>query len=151
MKMGKLIICLLFGLCLCACSPRGQDPSAAMGEVLVACALPSGTVYTLGEETGVALDEDLEEVLFGKDTLDGVRRGALYLSAREKLCEAAIFECYSVTEAKKLAELCLRRGEWLGQYEPAVTTGVCLRGRWVLWAAAESHESLLGALSRAVK
>ena len=153
-KIGWLIFCVALTVMLCSCSGERVMPSKAVSEALAGCALPSGTVYVLGEgEQGVVLTEELLGRLFGdcEEGFGGVSSGALYLSARESICEAAVFYCYAASETREVAELCHARGELLARYESSVSAAVVVKGRYVLFAASEEPEPILAALSRAIK
>ncbi len=154
MKIYRMILCLILLLSLCSCSHAKVMPNDALGEALVGCALPSGTVYTLGEGGGgIALTQDLLSRLFGdcEEAVSGVEYGAIYLSARETVCEAAVFYCYAAGEARDMAELCLARGEALARYDDVIVSKVTVKGKYVLWAACEEPETVVAALARAVK
>lgn len=154
MKAWKGIFCLLLVLSVCSCGRVRVPPIAALGEALACCQLPSGTVYTRsGEEGGADLTGEMQDRLFdgGEDALRGAQSFALYLSARERVCEAAIFYCYSAGEAKKIAELCLARGEELKRYDGGILSQVAVKGKYVLFAACEEPDTVVSALGRALK
>ncbi len=154
MRICKIFLCLCLVLTLSSCSSARVMPCDALGEVLVGCALPSGTVYALGEgEGGIALTDELLHRLFGdcEEKISGVESGAVYLSARESVCEAAVFYCYAAGETREVVELCRERGELLARYEASVSCEVAVKGRYVLFAASEDPKPILAALARAVK
>lgn len=129
----------------CSCSRASVTPSTAMGELLASHSLPSGVVYT--SELGG--DKMLTELL-GASELEGVESFALYLSARGKVCEVAVFACYSKGEARELAELCAKRGAFLSRHESGVSSKILVKGSYLLWAASDDPNTLISTLSQAV-
>ena len=127
-------------------------PHEAVGEALIGCSLPAGQIYTLGDEAGEgkASDEALFRVLFEgyEEGMHGVEASAVYLSARENICELAVFLCYGDT--KDTLNMCLKRGDFLSRYEPNTHSLSMVKGRYVLFAAGENPNSLLDALGRAL-
>ena len=126
-------------------------PSAVVSEALAGCTLPSGRVYALGAaKTGKQSDEDMFRLLFDEfeTGMAGVRCSSVYLSAREKLCEMAVFLCYGDT--MDTVDMCQRRGEFLARSNVDVQYMTAVKGKYVLFAVGEDPETLLSALSRAV-
>lgn len=153
-KICKIGLCLLLVLLLSSCGKTAILPREAVGEVLVGCSLPSGVVYTSDEAgRGMELTQEMLFRLFGDcaEIMSGVESCAIYLSARETVCEMGVFYCYAAGEARQVAELCLARGEELARYDDAIVSKVTLKGRYVLWAASEDPEPIVAALGRAVR
>ena len=151
MKICKMVLCFSLIFLLCSCSNMKIMPSVAVSEALAGCALPSGRVYTLWEsEQGDRSDEDMFRLLFdGYETgMAGVRCSSVYLSAREGLCEMAVFLCYGDT--MDTVDMCQRRGEFLVRSDKDVQYMTSVKGKYVLFAVGEHPETLLAALSRAV-
>ena len=131
--------------CLCSCSRIRVTPSEAMGELLASHSLPSGVVYT--SESG---GEEMLVQILGTDELQEVESFALYLSARDRVCEAAVFSCYSKGEARALAELCTKRGEFLARRDKGVASKVLVKGKYLLWAVSEDPDALVRSLGDAI-
>ncbi len=138
--------------CLSSCSEGRVPPREAIGALLAAHELPSGVVYAdeAGDDTAARamLFQMLGEC---EQELEGAEAFALYLSARETVCEVAVFDCYTKGEARELAALCLARGEFLMQHGKGVTSKVLVKGRYLLWVASEDPDTLIATLSRAVR
>lgn len=151
MKIWKIMLCALLSIFLCSCSNVKIVPSAIVSEALAGCALPSGQVYTLGEQKqGNQSDEDTFRLMFEEyeTGMLGVRCSAVYLSARDRLCEMAVFLCYGDT--KDTVDMCQRRGEFLARSDKDVRYMTAVKGKYVLFAVGDDPEVLLSALRRAV-
>ena len=150
-KICKIVLCLSLAVLLSSCSNVKIMPSAIVSEALAGCTLPSGQVYTLWEsEQGDRSDEDTFRLLFDEyeTGMAGVRCSAVYLAARERLCEMAVFLCYGDT--MDTVDMCQRRGEFLVRSDKDVQYMTSVKGKYVLFAVGEAPEALLAALSRAV-
>ena len=151
MRICKIVLCVFVLCLLCSCSKSEIMPSAVIGDALAGCILPSGRVYMMGEmKTGKQSDEDVFRLLFdGYETgMAGVRCASVYLSARESLCEMAVFLCYGDTE--DAVDMCQRRGEFLARSDRDAQYMTAVKGKYVLFAVGEDAEALLSALRRAV-
>ena len=148
-RLRRFLVCFFLFSCVLfsSCSGARISPDAAIGALLAAHSLPAGVVY------GADLEgEAMFFRLFGstEKEMDGIRSFGLYLSAREAVCEVAVFDCYTKSEARELAELCAERGDFLARRENTVSSKVLIKGKYLLWAACEDPDILVATLSRAV-
>lgn len=151
MRICKIVLCLCLLFLLCSCTKREIVPSCVIGEALAGCTLPSGQVCTLGESrAGKQSDEDVFRLLFdGYETgMAGVRCSSMYLSAREDLCEMAVFLCYGDT--MDTVDMCRRRGEFLARNNMDVQYMITVKGKCVLFAVGQEPKVLMTALGRAL-
>lgn len=153
-KIGVLGLILLVIL-LPSCKSKKSLPSEMIGGFLAGQALPAGTVYTTEaqEESHSFVSPTLLLSLFGhcKEEMTLVESGAIYLSARDEICEVYVFLCYAASGSEKISELCLARVDMLKKHRPELESCVAVNGRYVLFTVGEQAEHLMRDLRHVVR
>ena len=111
MKKWKIVLFLVGLLLFCSCGSVKKMPREVVSGAIAGCSLPAGVVYNSDAESDSKeyLSEHLLTTLFGKceENMKKAESCAVYMTARQDVCEAAAFLCYSSDGTGKIVDLCL--------------------------------------------
>ena len=105
-----LVICVS----LSACKETSKSCSAELDSLLADTTLPVGETYICGAEEGGSgyLSPETARALYGEgadEILSLCEDFAIFLSGRPNPFEAAVFRCYSRSDAERIAKMLLER------------------------------------------
>ena len=155
MKIWKIMLVIVVLMSLCSCGSGKKMPIEVVSDAVAGCALPAGVIYDshVGSDSEGYLSEHLLKTLFGEcgENMKQVESCAIYMTAKQDVCEAAVFRCYSSAGTGEIVEMCLYRSGILERYAPDTKTGITVCGRYVFWAAGKNADGIISALKRAAR
>ena len=155
-----LVISMVF---LVSCGKKEKTASAVFDSFISEIEmLPEGTVFRSGsaEGSGEYLSESLCTTLYGEravtDIFPLIEDYSIYLCSFAYPFEAAVFKCYSKSDADFVAEMCFLRGDMVkvllhSEGVNDVEVKVMIKGRFVAMYIGTKPEEAARAFDRAMR
>lgn len=114
-SLAVLLLSVSFFSCGAESQSASEQLSALMADIQ---GLPAGNIYQKSAKEGenAYFSQSLCESMYGKratELLPLAEDFAIYMSSAAAPYEIAVFKCYSSTDAKKLAAVCMNRAQTL--------------------------------------